>query len=177
MGFFNIRIEDDHKKWDAILKEIEKTKYSYVEVGYPNPEIKKKDHEGKTDDTVTVVEVATLMEYGSPKMRIPPRPTLVPTFEEQKEKLFADLKDQYSLVLEGKQTTARALLKIGLFLQKKVIDKINSLFSPPLSKITIELKGSTKPLIDTGQMRQSVKAKVTVTNRPQSQEGVSTNVQ
>jgi hypothetical protein len=170
MGFFNANVKDDHKVWDRIAKEIEKTRFSFVEVGYPNGEEKKKDHDGKEEEGITVVEVATEMEFGNPDKRIPPRPTLIPTFDEQKEKIFTELKGQYNEVLIGKQTTEKALNKIGVFLQKKVIDKINNLFSPPLAKATIAKKGSSKPLIDTGQMRQSVKSKVTITNRPQPTE-------
>jgi hypothetical protein len=165
----NVNIKDDKKLWDKIEKEIEKTKFSFVEVGYPTSDAKKVNHDGEEEEN-TVVEVAALMEFGSPADKIPPRPTLIPTFDEQKGKAFEALKSFYGEVLEGKKTTEQALSLIGLFLQRKVVEKINNLFSPPLSRVTIELKGSSKPLIDTGQMRQSVKSKVTITNRPQPTE-------
>jgi len=44
----------------------------------------------------------------------------------------------------------------GLFLEAKMVEKINSNIPPPLSTITIKRKGSTSTLIDTGEMMGAV---------------------
>ena len=51
--------------------------------------------------------------------------------------------------------------QVGLMHQDAVQDEIRILRQPPNSPITVALKGSSNPLIDTGFMRQSVTFKVT----------------
>jgi len=50
----------------------------------------------------------------------------------------------------------KALGKLGVKAQGDIQAEITSLSSPPNSPVTIELKGSSKPLIDSGEMRSSV---------------------
>ena len=45
-----------------------------------------------------------------------------------------------------------------------VAEKIAAVTSPPLKPVTVKRKGFAKPLIDTGQMAQSVTGKVERTN-------------
>jgi hypothetical protein len=50
----------------------------------------------------------------------------------------------------------RALSILGEFHQEQVKEQIRLTRSPRLEQSTIDRKGSSKPLIDTGQMIQSV---------------------
>ena len=48
------------------------------------------------------------------------------------------------------------LNKLGILAQGDIQAEITSLMTPALSPRTIRAKGSSKPLIDTGAMRQAV---------------------
>lgn len=56
--------------------------------------------------------------------------------------------------------TGPTLQKLGILAQGDIQAEITSLSSPPNSPVTIARKGSSKPLIDTGEMRQAVTFKV-----------------
>lgn len=49
-----------------------------------------------------------------------------------------------------------ALTKLGLRAKDDIQSSITSMSSPPNSPVTVALKGSSNPLIDTGKMRSSV---------------------
>lgn len=49
-----------------------------------------------------------------------------------------------------------ALAKLGALARLDIMDEITAMTSPPNSPLTIALKGSSKPLIDTGEMRRGV---------------------
>ncbi len=53
-----------------------------------------------------------------------------------------------------------ALTKLGIQAQGDIQAEITSLQSPPNSPVTIELKGSSNPLIDSGELRNAVTFKV-----------------
>lgn len=55
------------------------------------------------------------------------------------------------------ETTLRIVLsKLGILASDDIRMEIDALKSPPNSPVTIERKGSSNPLIDTGAMRQAV---------------------
>lgn len=60
-------------------------------------------------------------------------------------------------VVEAKRD---ALRKLGVVAKGNIEDEIVSLSNPPNSPLTIELKGSDNPLIDTGMMKSSVSYKI-----------------
>lgn len=59
-------------------------------------------------------------------------------------------------LLRGDTTLTVVMNKLGEFGKQKIQDEISSMTSPPNSPVTIALKGSSHPLIDTGEMRSSV---------------------
>ena len=59
-------------------------------------------------------------------------------------------------ILRGEYDMGAALSKLGIMAQGDIQGEITSLSSPPNSPVTIALKGSGNPLIDTGAMRQAV---------------------
>jgi len=59
-------------------------------------------------------------------------------------------------VLNGTLTSSQAVDQVGLFGVGKIQQSIVDLKDPPNAPSTIARKGSSNPLIDTGNMRQSV---------------------
>jgi hypothetical protein len=63
-------------------------------------------------------------------------------------------------LLSGDTAMGTVLAKLGIVAQGDIQGEITSLMTPPNSPVTIALKGSSKPLIDTGEMRGAVTWKV-----------------
>lgn len=63
-------------------------------------------------------------------------------------------------IVGGRASMRKALAKLGVEGQGQIQESITDLSSPPNSPVTVALKGSSKPLIDTGQMRGAVTWKI-----------------
>jgi len=70
--------------------------------------------------------------------------------------------DEYSSILqENFDNQEQALEQIGVVAVSKVQIYMDNLRTPPISATTIALKGSSNPLIDTGNLKQSVTYSIT----------------
>lgn len=63
-------------------------------------------------------------------------------------------------IVDGTMEPKRAMGLIGEKVKADIQRKIVELDDPPNTEATIEAKGSSNPLIDTGQLRQSIQYKV-----------------
>lgn len=102
-----------------------------------------------------------LHSKGSPEWQVPPRPIIEPaiTASGNREKIEAELKEAAKAALAGKKALMMNFFKrAGLTAQNLVkawfTDPRNHW--PPNSPATIKRKGSDKPLIDTGAMRNAI---------------------
>jgi len=59
-------------------------------------------------------------------------------------------------MIDGQINAEKALERLGVFVTGLVRDKIRTISTPPNKPQTIRRKGSSNPLIDTGQARQSI---------------------
>jgi hypothetical protein len=59
-------------------------------------------------------------------------------------------------IIKGESDMRRTLNRLGLMAQGHVQESIVNLDTPPNAPSTIKAKGSSNPLIDSGEMRQSV---------------------
>lgn len=91
--------------------------------------------------------------WGGP---VPARPFLANAMRDNNRAYHAKMKTAAKSIFEGRMTVNVALGRLGALAQGDVQESITSLQSPPNSPATIALKGSSNPLIDTGEMRQSV---------------------
>lgn len=107
------------------------------------------------EDGPTVAEYATANEFGTD--RIPERSFLRSTVDEQQGKIADLLQRSVVDVVDGKYPLMTGFNRMGLWLAGKVQAKIRDLKDPPNAPYTIEQKGSSNPLIDTGRMRQSIR--------------------
>lgn len=95
--------------------------------------------------------------FGGP---IPERPFMRQAFRSNKAKYGKAMKFAAPSILNGTVSMLTVLTQLGQLGALDVQDSITSLRSPPNSELTILIKGSSNPLIDTGEMRQSVTYKV-----------------
>lgn len=95
----------------------------------------------------------TLGGFGGP---IPERPFMRNAMRSNQTKYQQFMKVSAKAILSGEVTPEVSLKRLGRMAQVDIQEEITSLSSPPNAPITIALKGSSNPLIDTGEMRGAV---------------------
>lgn len=103
---------------------------------------------------LTVAEVGAFHEFGLGNN--PERSFIRAWFDETKSTNRKLLRAVYKKVLLGKLDEAAALGIMGAAFAGQIQQRIASGIAPALAPETVERKGSSTPLIDTGQLRSSV---------------------
>lgn len=120
-------------------------------------------HEGE-DSALTVADVASFHEFGTTNSLgeeiIPQRSFIGSSIDELRPELKELSKKLQGQILTGKMTAKQALGLLGEKVQAYIINKINEGIDPELDQKTIDRKGSSTPLIDTAQLKQSIRYKV-----------------
>lgn len=109
-------------------------------------------------DGTSVPLVAAVNEFGAPSRGQPPRPFF--------RRMIADKGREWPdavvrLLKANEYDVDRTLEMAGSAIAGQLRASITTLTDPPLAPSTIARKGSTKPLIDTGHMLNSVDHEVT----------------
>lgn len=115
-----------------------------VKVGFPG---------GLVDGAV--VDRAVWNHYGTSR-GIPPRPFLLNAIRKNRRKYLEALKTSGAKILRGEATLEMTMRKLGVLAQGDIQQEITDLRDPPNAASTIAAKGSSNPLIDTGEMRSKV---------------------
>ena len=102
-----------------------------------------------------------MMEHGSPLWHSPPRPIIETAIEHpsNREKIVNELKKVASLIAEGDlQAAENQLQAVGMVASSAVRDWFENSENgwEPNAESTIKSKGSARPLVDTGQLRNSI---------------------
>lgn len=122
-----------------------------VYVGVPSTT--NRPHEGG----INMAGLLAVHEFGVPKKNIPERSTLRAAIIENRQELTNIIAQGTRVYNEqNKKLDLVFYDKIGLFASNLVKDKFVKGPFVPLKPTTIKRKGSTKPLIDTGALRQSI---------------------
>lgn len=145
LGWSNLTPEG--KKY---FKELEQLAKMEVQVGF-------QADSGSYENGATLAEVAAYNELGTSST--PARPFMRKSFENHEKELQSAC-DQVNKTLAKGGTTQQALDELGAFVKGLVQEEIVSGDFAPNADSTIAKKGSDKPLIDTGFMRQSVNYQV-----------------
>lgn len=137
------KVTADGKKLQKILKELADKE---VRVGF---------QQGKAteEDGTDVCDIAAWNELGTVNM--PSRPFLRMSVDDNSDKINSFMSAQKRSIIKG-EPVDRILKKIGIFQKDLIQEKITEGSFAPNAPSTIKAKGSSKPLIDTGRMRQSV---------------------
>lgn len=139
-----------------LLKAVRDLTKTRVLVGIPDA------NAGRNDGPVSNAVIGYIQEFGSPAQNIPERPFLVPGVQSVEEKTVERLKKAGQAALSGDTAAVeQAQHAIGLEAQSAVRAKIQGGPFAPLSERTLarrRARGRTgeKPLVDTGQLRNSV---------------------
>ena len=88
-------------------------------------------------------------------MHIPARPFLRQSVDDNVSKINSFLQSKKKDLVRG-VSAEQVLKEIGIFQKDLIQEKITEGNFTPNAESTVKKKGSSKPLIDTGRMRQSV---------------------
>lgn len=151
-----------------IMKELDALNGSYTLVGIQSTAKSKRQRKnGRVRDAgESIAQIAAANEFGTRK--IPPRPFIRPMVLENREKINKYSEIQLMQMYMGKRTAREAIGRIGELGQNLTIEKLDSVYNPPNSPITVAIKGSSKPLVDTGQMRAAIKYVVVMSKQGNS---------
>lgn len=154
-------VRDVDHGWKKLMQVLAQAKSgeTYVKVGVIGTAAQSA-HEG-----ISNVELAAVHEFGSPDRGIPERSFIRSTYDEKRDAWTALLKKALRGVYEGKVSLEQALSMVGLRAEADIKRHVTSGVGipPPLKPATIARKGSSRPLVDTGRMINSVSHEV-VTN-------------
>lgn len=105
---------------------------------------------------------AVANEFGRPSSKgrdRPPRPFIFQNMDKVADEVISLLQENRELKASNVRNAFQKAAEQGA---NQIRENIDSVFNPPLSRLTIRLRGngSTKPLVDTGSMRKNVKGKV-----------------
>lgn len=103
---------------------------------------------------LTVAEIGFQNEFGFG--HIPERSFMRSTLKEHKKRIIAFQVQLAKRIISEEITTEKALALLGEFVADLIRRKIVSLQTPPNAPETIALKRSSNPLIDTGQLKNSI---------------------
>lgn len=103
---------------------------------------------------ITVAGIGFAHEFGT--ATLPERSFIRFVIQKEKKAIIALQKKLVKRIQKGEITTKQGLGLIGEFVADKIRQRIVSLKSPPNTPETIEKKGSSNPLIDTGQLKNSI---------------------
>ncbi len=107
-------------------------------------------------DAISLVEIAAVHEFGSQDGRIPERSYMRSTFDARRDDYERGLRKALKSVVAGEADIDVELGRLGLVVSGDIQETIATLTDPPLAEYTIKKKGSSKPLIDTGRLKQSI---------------------
>lgn len=143
-------LKDIDRGWREAIRsmtEAAKLPNAHVVVGWPE----KAGMHG--DGPMTVAEIARRHEFG---IGVPRRSMLADTVEINAAKYTEATRKIGIGITMGRTTVRRGLDMLGVMIKGDVQKRIAAGISPPNSPRTIRAKGSSVPLIDTGQMRSAL---------------------
>lgn len=120
--------------------------------------IREMQHDLDSGTPYSVAHELYVHENGSPLWQSPPRPVLEPALDSVKDEIALIMKEAVNVALEGGNIDVE-LQKVGQLGENTARGWFNNPENkwPANSEETIKRKGSDRPLIDTGQLKRSIK--------------------
>lgn len=150
-------VTDIDKGYKKIIQSIKDLGVNGVNVGIASDKINK--------EGVSVAQYAYWNEVGVESKdgkgwKIPPRPFMRGWADSNKENIKQTMQSVAQAVSSGKIEAETAVERIGQYCQDGIKSYIRRGDFTPNSPATIEKKGSSRPLIDTGTMRNSIRYEI-----------------
>lgn len=129
-------------------------------VGIPSTAPRPVDRETKKPLAINMASLALIHERGSAANNIPARPFMKQTRQRAEGRFARLLRRLYKQVVDGKVRPFDGLSKLGMAYEGEMKNTFTTGSFTPNKPATIKRKGSSRPLIDTGHLRQSITSKV-----------------
>lgn len=142
--------------WNRTVKDLKRTENIEIKIGLQAGSVTKATSDGK-EGGLSLPQIAAVNEFGSTKRKIPARPFLAPTMESQKDLITQRVLDAIRGIEDGRINPFVAFNAIGSWHADEIKRYLTNLRKPPNAPSTIARKKSDNPLIDTGQMRASIR--------------------
>lgn len=159
----SVRVVDRDHGYAEMYRRVTGTRAAQLQVGVLEPEASesKAKADGGDDGDLTLVEVAMDNEFGGPNGNDPPGRSFVRAFfDEEREDLKGKLAQLMQGVIVGKRTREQALDLMGLYCVGRIQARIAAGIAPDNAQSTIDRKGSSTPLIASGQLRSGITYRV-----------------
>lgn len=129
-------------------------------VGIPSTAPRPVDKKTKKPLAINMASLALIHERGSAANNIPARPFMKQTRQRAEGRFARLLRRLYKQVVDGKVRPFDGLSKLGVAYEGEMKNTFTTGSFTPNKPATIKRKGSSRPLIDTGHLRQSITSKV-----------------
>ena len=111
---------------------------------------------GSYEDGAPIAVIGAVHEFGSADGTIPERSFLRVPLRQNAEDFKSVWRAQISKVVEGELSMHQVMSQLGARAVAVSQEAISEGIAPGNAESTVKRKGSSKPLIDTGQLRQSI---------------------
>lgn len=145
-------VKDIDHGWTKLKAELLRLKEKSVVLVGVQGDLAAEPHAGAD---VSNVQIATFQEFGTTR-GVPERPFLRGTIDENRERYANMVQKSAERIVDGKSSVDKELALWGEKIVGDVKQRIAAGIDPPLQPATIARKGSSKPLIDSGQLRNSI---------------------
>ena len=139
----------------ALLARLEAQRDARVRVGVLD-DVAKRTEAG--EGPLSLLEVATVHEFGAGD--IPQRSFIRATVDLREAEIHQLQRGLSVQILRGDVTQEVALERLGAKVAAMCQNRISQGIEPPNTPETIERKGSSKPLVDTGQLKAAITFRV-----------------
>lgn len=141
---------DIDKGYKKLVKDLGSMDGAFAKVGILGTE----KYSGPEHSGMLVVDIAVQNEFGAEN--IPSRPFMRQTFSKKSDQLNKVITEQISLIYNKGKDYKKALSQVATWYADEMKDTVKSGEFAPNSPVTVKIKGSSRPLIDTGRMWQSI---------------------
>jgi phage gpG-like protein len=147
-----VKVND--RVFEELRAQVDKAGGTLIKVGVLQAEGSVTTSDGET----TLAELAAIHEFGAPRANIPARSFLLRTFSEDPGRgaLMREMARLGRAVASGKIDIWQSFERLGTWGVATVKNRIKAHIPPPNSPDTIKHKGSSTPLVDTGQLINSI---------------------
>ncbi len=163
MSKVHAKLEDKDKGFLELMRRLRQIRTGRVKVGVLASSSKGGAHHGNTDTeavtqgktgSLTVAQIAAILEFGTEDGHIPKRPAMGITFDKMHPELVEMGKKLIEAVLGGGMEAKDALNILGAKLANGIKRTITAGTGvpPPNAPSTIKRKGSSRPWVDTGRV-------------------------
>jgi phage gpG-like protein len=139
---------------DALARWMREAGRKTVRVGVLS-DSPKKDKDGE-ETGISLVEVAAVHEFGAPSANVPQRSFIRATADAQAGEIQRLEEVLGAQMIDGILTEDKALGLLGSKVAAMMQARITSNIPPPLKAETVDRKGSSVALVDTGQLKASI---------------------